>query len=76
MPSSSRSACSVEHLSRHTVLALAGIALVIMLAGCQRETAQEAPHASSLRGEPAIRRALQSIAVIKLRSDSAFERSA
>jgi RND family efflux transporter MFP subunit len=43
MPFSSRSFCSVWHLPRRPALALAGIALVAVLAGCKRETAQEAP---------------------------------
>jgi hypothetical protein len=49
MLSSSRNCCSVWHLPRPLVLVLAGMTLVVMLAGCKREVAQEAPPARPVR---------------------------
>ena len=49
MLSSSRNCCSVWHLPRPPLLALAGMTLVVMLAGCKREVAEEAPAVRPVR---------------------------
>jgi membrane fusion protein, multidrug efflux system len=49
MLSSSRNCCSIWHLPRPLVLVLAGMTLAVILAGCNREVAQEAPPVRPVR---------------------------
>jgi membrane fusion protein, multidrug efflux system len=49
MLSSSRNCCSISHLPRPLVLALAGTTLAVMLAGCKREAAEETPPVRPVR---------------------------